>query len=866
MTHDEPSTFFADEIIGRASLLDQVTARLREGDRWLTLEGPSGIGKTRLAVELARRIDLTDRGDGICFCALTAIHTLGELADALARSLELDVGDPMELGRALAARGRMLLVLDDLDPDIGAVPLQRWLADAPEARFLVTARRRLEGLLERAIEVGPLAPPTTDAPDVVRASAAGQLFLARAARSGHVVADEDLSRVAAIARSLEGIPLAIEFAAARGDALHALAEELTHAPQEGHGGRLNRVVAWSWSRLDEAERTALARLSVFDAPFDAKAAAAVLGHGAALLTGLHGRSFLRAFSEPRAGEDRFSLYDVVRAFAGAALDGEERVAALAAHARHYGALARHLRATLEVRYEPHTEALVAVEAPHFMAAARAGATVGEPAAAAEAGLALEGRLVTTGRFDEALALARAVVDAADAASDASLRTRALSMRGEVQRRRALPAAAQDHAAALALAPSDPGLVAHVRRCLGVVARDLGDFVRADAELTAARDLLDATSAPRERALVELALSGLRRREDDAERAHAHAEAALVMGRDARDPLLEGRALVALGLLRDDDGALEEALDLVEAAISLLSARGDRWMEEIARNAAGLLHAELGRPAEARAFCDEAVEICEDSGFAAGLAVVKGNLGWLEYREERRDRAEARFRESVAMARTVGFRFAEALYGASLGAMEASCDRIDEATRSFSEASAAADACLSPGLHLVIATLRGFLDLARARAAEAPLDVAAHTEQARERLARARRAARPDGDLRTVLRALAQALSGTRPPPPRPIELQIDVTTQNVFLGELRIALGRHPSLFRLVDQLVTAGKPLLVEDLFAAGWPGERIGRRSARNRVHVGLSTLRKLGLAGVLVLSDEGYQIAPHVRRSRR
>lgn len=858
------------ELLGRAGLVDDVTTLLRR-ERWVTLVGPAGIGKTQLALALRERLseDPTERGDGTHVCELAGVTSVASLADAVARTLSLEIADAETLGRALANAGRCLLVLDDLDPAV--IPPERWLSDAPEARFLVTARRRLGMASEVAVEVGPLEIPRSDAADVVRSSDAVRLL---AARGGSPWVEGEPAGAAALVRCLGGNPLAIELVAAHASRFRP--SEIAAALLES--GRppthpLRRTLAWSWALLSPEERRVLARWSVLEATFDEGAARAVGGLEGPLEP-LVATSFVRRFVEPRLGDPRLSLYDAVRAFLAERLAPEDRRSAHAALARHYGAVGTRLVVALEQRHTDLDAARRRIEGPNFVAALERGPDVDEAAAAACAALALEPELTTKGRYEDALALADRAVAAASAARDDVLVARATSMRGEVHRRRSLHLARADHASAVTLATAavPPSLRARSRRCLGVVLRDLGEFDAAEASLLEAAALLESHPAPREVAWTELALAALRRRQGHLALGTEHAERALATAREAGDPLLVGRALVTLGLLHDDAGALERALSLVEEATPMLRGQGDLWTEEIAWNAAGLLHAELGRPDEARACYEEAISICEDAGFDAGLSCVTGNLGWLELSAGRVDRAALRFRQAIARARDVGYHFAEALYGASLGALEAARDRIAEATAAFSAADEAMRACPSPGLEESVTTLCGFLDLAHARRAAGasdPAEAERHLALAQERLARARSRRHADGDLRTAIRALERAVGralGEAGGAPSPRSLLLATEERTATLGDVRVALGRHPSLWRMLVCLARAIHPVTVDELFAAGWPGERIGRRAARNRVHVGLSTLRRLGLSGVLVSSDEGYRIAPHVECRER
>lgn len=264
--------FEPTELYGRAELLDDVAALLRR-ERWVTLVGPAGIGKTRLALELRRRLadDPSERGDGTHVCELAGVGSVASLADAVARTLSLEISDAESLGRALAGAGRCLLVLDDLDADV--VPPARWLEDAPEARFLVTSRRRLGMQAEVAVEIEPLGLPRSDAVDAVLGSDAVQLL---AARAGLAWVESEKASAASLVRCLGGNPLAIELVAARAgqfrpSEIDAALREDGQAPAHP----LRRALAWSWTQLAADERRVLLRWSVLPSSFDEAAARAV---------------------------------------------------------------------------------------------------------------------------------------------------------------------------------------------------------------------------------------------------------------------------------------------------------------------------------------------------------------------------------------------------------------------------------------------------------------------------------------------------------------------------------------------------------------------------------------------------------------
>jgi predicted ATPase/DNA-binding CsgD family transcriptional regulator len=334
--------------VGREATVAMVGLRL-QADRLVSLVGPGGCGKTRLAIETGRRLaDL--RPDGAFFVDLSALSNPGLVPVAVLRALGL---------RAAAGRGRVgllvsqlseryvLLVLDNCEHVVDACAS---LADSlvrgcPRVWVLTTSREPLGVTGEVIVPVGGLELPDRDQrcrPDWLENSEAGKLFIDRAtrARPGFVI--DDAAAVAEICERLDGIPLAIELAAARARLMsaHAIAEGLSDRFRllvgSGRAGRsrqksLLASIEWSCSLLREGERALLRRVSVFASGFTLAAAEGVCAGGQiehgdvlGLLTSLVDKSLVQA----HAGVDRFGLHETMRAYAGAALESEGRTTAL----------------------------------------------------------------------------------------------------------------------------------------------------------------------------------------------------------------------------------------------------------------------------------------------------------------------------------------------------------------------------------------------------------------------------------------------------------------------------------------------------------------------------------------------------------
>ena len=261
-----------DPLFGRQNELTQARRLLGEHPV-VTISGLGGMGKTRLARAILRE-------EGGVWVDLTSARDDEELMRAVAGALGLVRGpDPMnQIGAGIASRGRTLVVLDNVEQlvDSLADALPRWRERAPEARWLLTSRVRLGAEGEQLIDLGALATPDLQATeDDIRTAPAVQLFLARAAGD-----PGSLTSVAALCRELEGIPLALELAAARTVMMDAtgIRDRLTERlrllsrPGAGRHDAVSATLEWSWSLLSESQRAALAQCTVFRTPFRVDAA------------------------------------------------------------------------------------------------------------------------------------------------------------------------------------------------------------------------------------------------------------------------------------------------------------------------------------------------------------------------------------------------------------------------------------------------------------------------------------------------------------------------------------------------------------------------------------------------------------------
>lgn len=891
----------ATPLVGRASELAALNEAL-ERTASITIMGPPGVGKTRLALECARG-RLVRSGSSAWWVDLREVSEGDALVRAVGDATGLGIEPAVsarsamaQIGAALRARGDALLVLDNADRVARAagVAVAAWRAIAPGARFVVTSRRRCGMAGETLFDLRPLPLPD-GAADCARSDAV-RLFVLRAVAVRRDFRLDGLElQVHELVRRLDGLPLALELAAARMRILspHELLSEYAGAdtsreatPQGSAECALRDALDASWELLGEPERVVLSQLSVFRGGFTTEAASHVVDLSsvqprpalAQVIDALSAHSLLTFADCGPHCPPRLDLLQSVRDYASQKLadsgdvrDTQER------YRRYYARVSRAWADDLCRRADPQARDRLAAERGNLLAICdRSLGGLEDDADHWDTVLDVAASLgllhLEAGPFDEFLSLiARIFAGMPVRLSPSASLARLLIMRGQVrQLAGSLAASLSDfrRAARVARACGARGLEGHARYGIANGLRNRGRLRLAEAEyrrsVAALRDA--GERAAESRALAELAWTSFLRGRSAV--AHAQLDRARRRARRSGNPAAEARIFDVLGNVALELGHLTEARTYFErAAAAYRAARQTRHELWVHTN---LAHTDLlaGRGAAAKERLHEVANGCRNSGYRRLEAIALGYSGTCELVECALERAAPLLIDAACVCHETADRRHEALFLAQLAAVRAMQSETAEAVELIQRAETCVANSDDRGSVLAVRAYRAQVDLVLARGAGAgqpPPSSRCRSAQLPSVPKRRSAAIGQPANARVAATALSHMIDR-------------EANADGVLLigsagrwfatpgGGTRATLGRRAALARLLHCLVDArlaspGLALSVQDLFDAGWPNTRARALSAAQRVYTAIWTLRKLGLRDTLVQRDDGYLIRPDV-----
>ncbi|MBX2801340.1 MAG: tetratricopeptide repeat protein [Myxococcales bacterium] len=652
-----------DPFFGRQAEIAEAQQALQEHP-FVTLLGTAGVGKTRLAVHLARELSSTGR---VCFVDASDATTEQQLCGVVSRAFGWEPGTDSAvdwLGAALNDAEQVVLILDNLEQVAteAAQVLARWNTLAPGARFLLTSRVALHLRGEHVVQLGPM-----------RVADAVELFRERATRP-LTSADGDL---VSFVEQLEGLPLAIELAAARTRLMSVPQMEselhrrlqLLAVPRSDRPARHRSLVAalhGTTALLSPPARQALAQLSVFESGFELAAAEAVLAledpavWAIDVLEELVDSCMLRAHPEV----ERFSMLVVVQQYAATQLSEAEGAEAEARHAAHYARLgsdasiARLAGPGGHERYRRQKRDLEnLVAACHREVAAGRGPTAAGAARAAwsiyldrgplSAGAALLEHALTTelppdrraallvdlgsatrrlGRTEAAIAALTEARQLAEQIGDDRRAITAVGALAKIQQAKGeLADALQLNEHATALCGDDRRSLAYRSRLLldrGHIHKAMGRPHEAHAAMQEALQLAVQLGDDAHRCMVLGSLGDICLHLDRLTDAHQHLQQAVAVARatDHRNAL--GVALGTLGRLCLRMGKLDEAYAMHQQALALHEEMGDQAGQGIEQGSLAQVAWARGDQTEARTRFDTSIEILERTGPTWALEEVR----------------------------------------------------------------------------------------------------------------------------------------------------------------------------------------------------------------------------------------------------
>ena len=876
--------------IGRRREREQLRDAMDRGAALISLTGPSGIGKTRLARQMAGElIDSFDDEGGVWFCNLAGCTTPEALEIGVARTLAISQRQGDELLHAISNRGPLLLILDNADSLAAASArlLTRWLDRCVELRMIMTSIVPSGAKGEEVIELQPL--------ELEDAIALYQDRARQAWADRSVPADEG-AEVQALVRRLDRLPLAIELAAARVRILPprtmlSMIEKrfeflcFSHAQASDAVPRQSSLLGsldLTWSHLEKHEQLVLARAVVFEHGFSSEAAAAVLwqppseGSSASpaieeILDGLHRKALiLQEDSEP----PRYQLLESIKEYAFDELrkmGGWDEMIRI--HAAYF--LARPETQKVYCRGPERADAIpwLQAERANLLAIHRRFLS-SAPDLAARAGIALSALLFFEGPSIADQPLIEATLDAAKRSQDLKLilaATEAISLAHFRHGRHEEAKRVMESLVALAREEDEGALEAQTLARLALHYLILNDAPRSREMVRRADQLDSMLELPSFKGNLHFVKGSVAWLSGDLELAEAELQRSVELSREHGQRGSEINPLHNLGLVLTAQGRHLEGRRILLEAIELSRSAGYRSFE--AHVLLSLTTSELraGFLEEAEAAGKQALSIYREDGNLFAEGEVLGQLGVVALERLEFDQASEWLSRADELLGFINASEPAMIFQIFLAALEAKRGQIEEARRLVHQARSRSGDWrekFDPFLELC----ESLIDVAETRAA-AP----SHRDRAEAKISRARsRLTEVEINLplysyllvlpRLLETELAQWEAAIPTDHPSLPALKVRPTFDWFQIGEGEpFSLRNRRTLQRVFAALASArldapGVVVRPEELIRAGWP-EGLDPDAAMKRLHQVIWLLRNQGLRKLLVTDPNGFVLDPKV-----
>jgi predicted ATPase/Tfp pilus assembly protein PilF len=661
----------ADPFIGRTEDL-QALSELVGAPGLVTVVGTGGTGKTRLAVRLGWSL-LQRLPGGAWFCDLSAARTEQDLCAMLGELLGIQLGpeDPVEqLAEALRGRARCMVIFDNFEQIIaeGTGAIRRWLSKAEQLTMLVTSRAPLGLPGEQLLPLGPL-PLDPDATELFAVRA-------RAGRPSFVLLDDNRAEVLSIVGMLDGIPLAIELAAARirvlspaqirdrmRDRFRLLAG--ARGSSSGRQATMRAAIDWSWALLEPWERSTLAQCSTFKGGFTLEAAEAIADLDAFpdapwvmdAVQSLVEKSLLRTIGTDDA--PRFDTFLTIRDYATEKLAEPDafpgsgpamRAAALHRHGEHYsallGVLGPHVLSTDRERI-----VAIALESDNLAAACRRAIRTETPVIALNTSRLLWDLQRERGPLATALELAEALLGMTALSPEQRLQAQITAC--DVNQNAGFHDQAEAHYLEGIALVDEVGIAQYRPRLNNMFCKELISRGRHDEAQAAIDGMLAIGAEDLYISVAGVYYGGVLASVRDPPSAKPLFQEALEQARQHGFFRLEQSILLSLGSLFRVLGQLDEAWKVFQDGLTLARKLDQQRFIGVSLLNIGTILQRQGRRAEARTCYEEGLQIARTVGSRSSIVHNLHNLASVHHQDGELQPARALFERAFRMAQEIG---------------------------------------------------------------------------------------------------------------------------------------------------------------------------------------------------------------------